>query len=67
MDSYVRLSEPAEACRVACTFLDGEAFNWWHAYSQTTDVSSWDAFRAALIRRFSPLNKTEAARDKLRA
>eukprot|EP00170_Pyropia_yezoensis_P000123 contig_1036_g124 len=67
MDSYVRLSEPAEACRVACTYLDGEAFNWWHTYSQTTDVSSWDAFRAALIRRFSPLNKTQAARDKLHA
>lgn len=65
MDSYVRLTDPDEACRIACTYLDGEAFTWWHTYSRTTAVPDWATFRAALIRRFSPLNKTQAARDKL--
>lgn len=65
MDSYVRLTDAAEACQIACTYMDGEAFTWWHTYSRTAAVPDWAAFRAALIRRFSPLNKMQAARDKL--
>ena len=65
MDSYVRLSDPEEACRIACTYLDGEAFNWWHSYHQTATVHHWSTVRAALVRRFSPLNKMQAARNKL--
>lgn len=65
MDSYVHLNDPEEACRIASTYLDGEAFNWWHAFRRNTSVSDWDTFRAAIVRRFSPLNKTQAARDKL--
>ena len=65
MDFYVRLSDPDDACSIACTFLDGEAFDWWKVCSQTTAVPNWESFRSALIRRFSPLNKTQVARDKL--
>lgn len=65
MDSYVRLTDPDEACRIASTYLDGEAFTWWHTYSRATAVPDWTTLRAALIRRFSPLNKAQAARDKL--
>lgn len=65
MDSYVRTSSPGEACRIACTYLDGEAFNWWHTYRVQTDVPDWTSLRNALIRRFSPLNKVQAARNKL--
>lgn len=39
-DSYIRLSEPADACRVPCANVDGEAFNWRHSCSQTTDAPS---------------------------
>lgn len=65
MDSYVHLNDPEEACRIASTYLDGEAFNWWHTYRRSNVVSDWNAFRTAIVRRFSPLNKTQAARDKL--
>lgn len=65
MDSYVSATDPKDACRIACTYLDGEAFTWWHSYSQSTTVPNWTALRTALLRRFSPLNKIQAARDKL--
>lgn len=63
--SCVQLSDPDEACRIASTYLDGEAFNLWHTYSRTMTIATWDAIRAALIRRCSPLNEKQAARDKL--
>jgi len=31
MDAYVSGCEPDEACRIACTYLDGEAFTWWQS------------------------------------
>lgn len=65
MDSDVQLTDPDKACRIACTYLDGEAITWWHTHSRTIAVPDWTGLRAALIRRFSPLNKTQAARDKL--
>lgn len=65
MDSYVHLNDPEEACRIASTYLDGDAFNWWHTYRRSNVVSDWNAFRTAIVRRFSPLNTTQAARDKL--
>jgi len=60
MDAYVSGSEPAEACRIACTYLDGEAFTWWQSYSAATSVPDWDTLRTCLIRRFNPLNKVQA-------
>jgi len=65
MDAYVSGSEPDEACRIACTYLDGEAFTWWQSYSAATSVPDWDTLRTCLIRRFNPLNKVQAARNKL--
>jgi len=64
MDAYVSGSEPDEACRIACTYLDGEAFTWWQSYSAATSVPDWDTLRTCLIRRFNPLNKVQAARNK---
>jgi len=65
MDAYVSSSEPDEACRIACSYLDGEAFTWWQSYSAATSVPDWDTLRTCLIRRFNPLNKVHAARNKL--
>ena len=31
VDAYVSGSEPDEACRIASTYLDGEAFTWWQS------------------------------------
>jgi len=65
MDAYVSGSEPDEACRIACTYLDGEAFTWWQSYCTTTGIPDWDTLRTCLVRRFNPLNKVQAARNKL--
>jgi len=65
MDAYVSGSEPDEASRIACTYLDGEAFTWWQSYRTTTGIPDWDTLRACLIRRFNHLNKVQAARNKL--
>jgi len=65
MDAYASVSEPDEACRIACTYLDGEAFTWWQSYSAATSVPDWDTLRTCVIRRFNPLNKVQAARNKL--
>jgi len=65
MDAYVSGSEPDEACRTACTYLEGEAFTWWQSYSAATSVPDWDTLRTCLIRRFNPLNKVQVARNKL--
>ena len=65
MDAYVSGSEPDEACRIACTYLDGEAFTWWQSYNAATSVPDWDTLRTCLIRRFNRLKKVQAARNKL--
>jgi len=65
MDAYVSGSEPAEACRIACIYLDGEALTWWQSYSAATSVPDWDTLRTCLIRRFNPLNKVQAACNNL--
>lgn len=65
MAAYLQKIEPAEAYQITRTYQDGEAFAWWHLHSSTTPVANWETLRAALIRRFSPLNKAQAARNKL--
>jgi len=65
MDAYLVNVDPAEAFQIACTYLDGEAFTWWHTCSNASAIPDWASLRSALIRRFSPLNKVQAARDKL--
>jgi len=65
MDAYVSSSEPDEAGRIACTYLDGEALSRWQSYSAATIFSDWDTLRTCLIRRFNPLTKAQAARNKL--
>lgn len=65
MDFYVRLSDPDDAYSIACTFLDCEAFDWSKVYRQTTAGPNWESFRSALIRRISPLSKTQSAPDML--
>jgi len=65
VDSYVSGSEPDEACRIACTYLDGEAFTWWQSCNAAISVPDWDTLRTCLIRRFNPLQQVQAARNKL--
>ena len=65
MDSYLAGTDEAEACRIASTYLEGEAFAWWYAHRQAKTVESWTDLREALIKRFNPLNKVQAARNKL--
>lgn len=67
MDSYLTGTDPAEARRIACTYLEGEAFSWWHTYRDQAALKDWPTLRAALVRRFNPLNKVQAARNKLHA
>jgi len=65
MHAYVSGSESHEACRIACTYLDGEAFSFWQSYSAASGVPDWDTLRACLIRRVNTLNKAQVARKKL--
>jgi len=65
MDAYASGSEHEEAGRIACTYLDGEAVTWWQSSNAATSVPDWDTLRTCLIRRSNPLNKVQAARNKL--
>lgn len=65
MESCVSSSDPVDACRIACTYLDGEAFSWCQTCLDHADIHDWPTLREALIRRFNPLNKVQAARNKL--
>lgn len=58
MDSYLLLTDPDEACRIVCSYLDGTAFNLGHMYRRTTAIPDWATFRAVFIGRFSPPNET---------
>jgi len=67
VDAYVSGSEADEACRNACTYRCGEAFNWWQSYNAAASVSDWDTLRTCLILRFKPLNKLQAAQNTLQS
>ena len=63
MDSYLAGVAPAQALSIATTYLHGEAFSWWSSYKLSNTVTDWETLRAALVRRFNPLNKKQAARN----
>ena len=65
MDLYVSEEEPQRAFTVALSYLEGDAHSWYTTYSATSPLFTWEQLREALIRRFSPLDKTLSARDKL--
>lgn len=65
MDAYVTSEEPQRALVVAASYLEGDAHIWYTNYKKTENVTSWSQLRTALLARFSPLNKTLTARDKL--
>ena len=68
MDNYLQGSEPTQALAIATSYLDGNAHEWWIVFRTTqegSDVKTWDDLKEALRKRFQPLNKKKAARDKL--
>lgn len=65
MEAYVAAEPPERAFTIAVSYLEGDAYTWWDSYKKTQPITSWQELRTALLARFSPLNKTLAARDKL--
>ena len=68
MDNYLDTTSGPEALNVAVSYLDGNAHEWWIAYSQTGEgqkIEVWEHLKQALIDRFQSLNKEKTARDKL--
>lgn len=68
MDNYLTTASPEESLPIAVSYLEGSAHEWWIAYQSTPEgsiVTSWIDLRSALLKRFQPLNKQKAARDKL--
>ena len=65
MDLYIAEENPQRAFAVALSYLEGDAHSWYITYSSSNPISTWNELKEALIRRFSPLDKTLSARDKL--
>ena len=63
MNIYLRGSTDEEALHVAVSYLGGAAHKWW--MTQSTTISTWTDLRDAICKRFSHLNKTKMARDRL--
>lgn len=65
MKSCASINEAVDACRIACTYLNGEAFSWWKTCRDQAIIRDWPTLRDALIQHFNPLNKAQAARNEL--
>ena len=68
MDNYLLHTPPEEAMKIAISYLDGNAHEWWIVHQQTQDgagLRTWPELKNALIARFDTLNKEKIARDKL--
>lgn len=68
MDNYLSQTPSEEAMKVAISYLDGNAHEWWIVHQQTqeaTEMRTWPQLKDALVERFDTLNKEKIARDKL--
>ena len=65
MNLYIAEEDPQRAFTVALSYLEGDAHSWYRTYSSTSPLGTWPQLKEALLRRFSPLDKTLSARDKL--
>lgn len=66
--NYVDNSHPGQALKVAVSYLEGPAHEWWIAFQETEEgrnIQTWDELKPALTKRFDTLNKAKIARDKL--
>lgn len=65
MDLYTQGEDADRAFAVAVSYLEGDAHTWFQTYKTTNEVRTWEELKEALLKRFNPLDKTLAARDKL--
>lgn len=65
MDTYVEGENPETTLRVAISYIEGDAFSWLESFRLVNEINTWEQLKEALVRRFSPLDKAIAARDKL--
>ena len=65
MELYVHDEAPDRAFAVAVSYLEGDAHTWYQTYKTTRNVATWEELKEALLKRFNPLDKALAARDKL--
>ena len=68
MENYLRDTPLRDTLHVAASYLEGSAHEWWIVHRSTEQgraVTDWSGLRDALIKRFEPVNKEKAARDKL--
>ena len=68
MDNYLRDTPLRDCLHISASYLEGSAHEWWIVHQSTEEgkrINDWSALRAALIKRFEPLNKEKVARDKL--
>ncbi len=47
------------------SYLEGDAHKWFQTYRVIGGIDTWPELREALLKRFNPLDRTLAARDKL--
>lgn len=71
MEQYLNISRVPiiDRVNIAAAFLRGTAATWWRNAYQSAVASeitiSWDAFKAALIQRFRPIEASKTARAAL--
>ena len=62
---YTQGEAEDRAFAVAVSYLEGDAHTWFQTYKTANQVDTWEDLKEALLKRFNPLDKTLAARDKL--
>lgn len=65
METYLKDETAESAFSLAITYLEEEAFAWFESFTMSTPIHTWPELKEALVKRFSPLDKTVTARDKL--
>lgn len=68
MENYLRDTPLRDTIHIAASYLEGSAHEWWIVHQSTEQgraMNDWSGLRDALIKRFEPVNKEKAARDKL--
>jgi hypothetical protein len=61
------VTQDGERLRQAPGFLTGAAYDWWERLDVASRPTTWEAFAAALRKRFQPVTSADTARAKLLA
>eukprot|EP00171_Calliarthron_tuberculosum_P016938 IDg16938t1 len=65
MDLYLSQTPIHQHLDIAVSYLMDDAYNWCRVMNSIEPIRSWADLKLRMTERFSPINKTKAARDKL--